>query len=125
MHGEAVWQNGRAAKLKQWKGVDHTGLEIGVKDTAIRADGLSFQGQVAKDIFAVQFRDRGAAINKTSGDGDAVVVVVFECAPRAANRVNQARWTSGAVISGRRADGAGRSGRAVGAVEAEGHFLAR
>src|SRR4029077_755369 len=85
MHGKAVGQNRRAAKLEQWKGLDQAGVKIGVEDTAIRAYGLRLQGQVAEDILSEQLRDGGAAIDEAAGDGDAVVVVVFQCAQGAGN----------------------------------------
>ena len=108
MHGEAARQNLRV-KLRQCEHVHLAGLKIGPKDTAILPHRGRYQGQVAKDILPIQLGHPSAAIDETAGDGNAVVVVVFEDALRAGNRVDQARGRSWAVINRRgRTDGAGR-----------------
>src|SRR5262249_54012887 len=59
----------------------------------------------------------------TAGNGNAIVVIVFQDTLGAGNRINQSGGRSRAEISGRCADGAGRAGGTVGHVEQEVSFL--
>src|SRR6185369_6840235 len=96
-----------------------TGLEVCVEKAAVRSDGRGFQGQVAKNVFPVQLRDSGAAIDKAAGDGDAFVVVIFQRAHGAGDGINHPGGNARAAISWWRSDGAGGSSRTVGLVEQE------
>src|SRR5205085_1375920 len=99
VHGQTVRQNGRATKLRQRKRVDGACLKVSVKETAIRPHRRSSQGQVTENIFAVQFRNRRAAIDEATSDGNAVVMIIFQSARRSAERINEAIRNSRTAVS--------------------------
>src|SRR5262245_40853842 len=119
MHGQAVRQDGRATKLRQWECLDQTGLKVGVKESAIRAHRRCSQGEVSEDILANEFRDRITAIDETAGDGDAIVVVVFQRRQRPDDRIDEAGWNARTATAWGRTDGSIR------AIEQEVTFLDR
>ena len=125
MNGQTIWQDRRAAELRQRKRVDRAGLKIRPEEPAIRPHRCGFQRQVAKNIFSVEFRYVFAAIDETAGNGDAVVMVILQRPHRAADRIDEVRRNSRTAIAGRRADGAGGSGRTVRAIEEKISFLPR
>src|SRR5205085_1987229 len=90
MDGESFRQNCRAAELRQRKSFDKAGLKVGIEQTTVRAGRLRFQSKITEDVLSVELWNPGAAIDESTSDGDAVVVIIFESSLGAFDRINQA-----------------------------------
>src|SRR4051812_33177784 len=88
-------------KLRKQELLDRPLLQIRIEEPAINSPQPANRAnrQVAKDVFADQLRDPSTAINKTSGDGDPVAVVVLQVAARTVNWIDQTRRAAGAVVA--------------------------
>src|SRR4029078_1422930 len=101
-HGydSVVWQR-IGVELCRGEVFDLAGSQVGVKQPAIDTRWRTSQSKVAKNVFAVELRKGGTAIDETASDGNAVAVVIFQRAERAGNRINQVGWAAGAVSDNR------------------------
>ena len=80
-----------ARKLWQLKLVDLAGVEIRIEQPSIDAGWRSDQCQIAEHIFPVELWNLRPAIDESTGDGDAVAVIVFERAVGPGDGIDQTR----------------------------------
>ena len=114
---ESAGQDGAAAELEQGERLDHAGLQVGIENPAIGADGRGLEREITEDILSVKFGNGGSAIHKAAGDGDAFIVIILQRSLRACDWIDETCREANTAISRGGSDGAGVPAGAIGPVE--------